>query len=89
MILHKVYSIEEHVSSVLYGLHGYVDIIFEGQVMDIHQKPNDEIKTSKILFEIKTGKPMHKHKQQVIIYILLILGIHVPFELFRNREITR
>ena len=66
MILHKVYSIEEHVSSVLYGLHGFVDIIFEGQVLDIDQEPGDDLETSKILFEIKTGKPMHKHKQQVI-----------------------
>lgn len=59
-------SIEKHVSSVLYGIHGYVDIIFEGQVLHLEQSPEDVETTSRILFEIKTGRSMHSHKDQVI-----------------------
>ena len=66
-------SIEEHVSSVLYGSHGFVDLIFEGLVLDLDQEPNDHCDyTRKILFEIKTGKPKHQHKDQVTFFYLII-----------------
>jgi hypothetical protein len=79
-----VFSIEEHVSSMLYGLHGYVDIIFEGQMLDIDEDPTENSdKTTKILFEIKTGKPKHDHKNQVKqILDGLSEGVYVFIKLF-------
>lgn len=64
-MLHRVFAVERHVSSVVFGFHGYIDMVFEGKVLSPEQSPEAKAPLSKILFEIKTGKAEHKHRDQV------------------------
>lgn len=65
--INKCVEIETYIKSFVYGFHGFVDIIFEG---NIKFKNKTSLMNKKIIFEIKTGKKKFSHIEQVQIYLI-------------------
>lgn len=68
----KVLSVEEHVTSIVLGFQGYIDLVFEADVIRNLGTSEETTTTETILFEIKTGRITSNHEKQVWQNFLLL-----------------